>query len=91
MGDMRSIAVELDAGQWLRVIASDVGVRGAGRQRVNADVNVGHAWTGGKRRCRDDARELWSRQRDGPRFYADVGAIVAQRCSQRLLRRWGRS
>ncbi len=52
----RLIAVELDNRHWLRVIASDVGVRGAGRQRVNADVNVGEAQNGGKRRFRADAR-----------------------------------
>ena len=50
------IAVELDDGHWLRVIANDVGVRSAGRQRVNADVNVGETQNGGKRRCRANAR-----------------------------------
>jgi hypothetical protein len=43
----RLIAVELDDGHWLRVIASDVGIRGAGRQRVTAEVDVGQSADGG--------------------------------------------
>jgi hypothetical protein len=38
MGGRCSIAVELDDGHRLRVIASDVGVRGASRLRVSADA-----------------------------------------------------
>ena len=55
MSRRRLLAAELDDGHWLRVIASNVGVRGAGRQRVRPRWRRASAerW---KRRYRADAR-----------------------------------